>query len=169
MPAPCRSMSERINIASGMVEKSDDDAEVKRILAEADVFVKYGLVDRAADHLRRVFDRVPTHQGAHERLAAVLVQLGRKAEAAAEYEVLAQQFTASKPASAAGYARKALELNPSARRALEVLGMVGGSLPAETEPSERSSIPAELGMGTPEPDIIESDEIQLLGEIVGAR
>ena len=34
------SMSERINIASGMVEKSDDDAEVKRILAEADVFVK---------------------------------------------------------------------------------------------------------------------------------
>lgn len=162
MPA---TMSERINIASGMVEKSDDDAEVKRILAEADVFVKYGLVDRAADHLRRVFDRVPTHQGAHERLAAVLVQLGRKAEAAAEYEVLAQQFTAGKPASAAEYARKALELNPSARRALEVLEMVGGSLPAETEPSGEGSIPAELGMGTPEPDIIESDEIQLLGEM----
>jgi tetratricopeptide (TPR) repeat protein len=132
MPA---TMSERINIASGMVEKSDDDAEVKRILAEADVFVKYGLVDRAADHLRRVFDRVPTHQGAHERLAAVLVQLDRKAEAAAEYEVLAQQFIASKPASAAGYARKALELNPSARRALEVLGMVAGSLPTESSPS----------------------------------
>ena len=158
-------MSERISIASGLVEKSDDDAEVKRILAEADVFVKYGLVDRAADHLRRVFDRVPTHQGAHEMLAAVLVQLGRKAEAAAEYEVLAQQFTAGKPASAAEYARKALELNPSARRALEVLEMVGGSLPAETEPSGEGSIPAELGMGTPEPDIIESDEIQLLGEM----
>ncbi len=158
-------MSERLNIASGMVEKSEDDAEVKRILAEADVFVKYGLVDRAADHLRRVFDRVPTHQGAHERLAAVLVQLGRKAEAAAEYEVLAQQCTASKPASAAAYARKALELNPSARRALEVLGIVAASLPAEKAPSNESSIPAELGMGTPEPDIIESDEIELLGEM----
>jgi tetratricopeptide (TPR) repeat protein len=159
-------MSERLNIASGMVEKSDDDAEVKRILAEADVFVKYGLVDRAADHLRRVFDRVPTHQGAHERLAAVLVQLGRKAEAAAEYEVLAQQCTASKPASAAAYARKALELNPSARRALEVLGIVAASLPADSAPSGESSIPAELGMGTPEPDIIESDEIELLGEMM---
>jgi tetratricopeptide (TPR) repeat protein len=161
------SMSERINIASGLVEKSDDDAEVKRILAEADVFVKYGLVDRAADHLRRVFDRVPTHQGAHERLAAVLVQLGRKAEAAAEYEVLAQQFTASKPSAAAGYARKALELNPSARRALEVLGMVAGALQEEPAPEETdSSISSEMGMGTPEPDIIESGEIELLGEPV---
>jgi tetratricopeptide (TPR) repeat protein len=157
-------MSERISIASGLVEKSDDDAEVKRILAEADVFVKYGLVDRAADHLRRVFDRVPTHQGAHERLAAVLVQLDRKAEAAAEYEILAQQFTASKPASAAAYARKAIELNPSARRALEVLGTIAGSLPEAEAEATDSSISAELGMGTPEPDIIQSGEIELLGE-----
>ena len=163
-------MSERINIASGLVEKSDDDAEVKRILAEADVFVKYGLVDRAADHLRRVFDRVPTHQGAHERLAAVLVQLGRKAEAAAEYEVLAQQFTASKPSAAAAYARKALELNPSARRALEVLGIVANALPEEPEAEADNSISGDLGMGmgTPEPDIIESGEIELLGETVEA-
>ena len=164
-PLPA-TMSERINIASGLVEKSDDDAEVKRILAEADVFVKYGLVDRAAEHLRRVFERVPTHQGAHERLAAVLVQLGRKAEAAAEYEVLAQQFIASKPASAAAYARKALELNPSTRRALEVLGMVEGSLPGTSAPSADSSISAELGMDIPEPNIIDSGEIELLGEQV---
>jgi hypothetical protein len=47
-------------IASGLVEKPGDDAEIKRILAEADVFVKYGLVERAAEHLRRVFERVPT-------------------------------------------------------------------------------------------------------------
>ena len=163
MPA---TMSERINIASGMVEKADDDAEVKRILAEADVFVKYGLVERAADHLRRVFERVPTHQGAHERLAAVLVQLDRKAEAAAEYEVLAQQFMVSKPTNAAGYARKALELNPSARRAREVLGTVEGSLPDSGAHAAESTSSGDLGMGTPEPDIIQSDEIELLGEAV---
>jgi tetratricopeptide (TPR) repeat protein len=167
MPA---SMSERIDIASGMVEKSDDDAEVKRILAESDVFVKYGLVERAADHLRRVFERVPTHQGAHERLAAVLVQLDRKAEAAAEYEVLAHQCIASKPAHAASYARKALELNPSARRALEVLGIVEGSIPRESAPSSESSISMEIRMRPPEPEllegpeIVESDEIELIAE-----
>jgi tetratricopeptide (TPR) repeat protein len=164
MPAELQpaSMSERINIATGLVEKPEGDAEVKRILAEADVFVKYGLIERAADHLRRVFDRVPTHQGAHERLAAVLVQLGRKTEAAAEYETLAHQFQGSKPQAAADYARKALDLNPGARRALEVLGAVSGSLPRTTAPSSDSSISMELRMGTPEPDIIESEEIEVL-------
>ncbi len=29
---------------------------MSRILAEADVFVKYGLLERAADHLARVFE-----------------------------------------------------------------------------------------------------------------
>jgi tetratricopeptide (TPR) repeat protein len=159
------STTEKLNIASNLVEKSDDDPEIKRILAEADVFVKYGLIDRAADHLRRVFERVPTHAAAHERLAAVLVQLGRNAEASAEYETLAQQFTASKPAAAAGYARKALELNPSARRALEVLGMVAGSIPAEPEPETNSEMSSEIPLRTPEPEIIESGEIELLSEI----
>ncbi len=167
-PLPA-SMSERISIATGMVEKEDDDAEVKRILAEADVFVKYGLVERAADHLRRVFERVPTHQGAHERLAAVLVQLDRKAEAAAEYEVLAQQVLTSKPRTAAVYARKAIDLNPSARRALEVLGIVEGALPGTSEAGAERSDSMDLGMGTPEPEMLGSGEVELLGEIPEAE
>lgn|GEM_PF-1448719 len=157
------SVSERINIATGMVEKPDDDAEVKRILAEADVFVKYGLVERAADHLRRVFERVPTHQGAHERLAAVLEQLGRKSEAAAEYETLAQQVLDSKPRNAADFARKALALNPAARRAREVLGTVEGAMPAPAESESSDSV--ELPEKTPEPDHVGSDEIELLSDV----
>jgi tetratricopeptide (TPR) repeat protein len=163
MPA---TMSERINIATGMVERPDDDAEVKRILAEADVFVKYGLVDRAADHLRRVFERVPTHQGAHERLATVLEQLGRKTEAAAEYETLAHQVLESKPRNAAAYAQKALALNPSARRASEILGVVEGSLPTGSEPE--ASLSEELPVDTPEPDHVGRDEIELLAEPTGS-
>ena len=163
MPA---TMSERIDIATGMVEKPDDDAEVKRILAEADVFVKYGLVDRAADHLRRVFERVPTHQAAHERLAAVLEQLGRKAEAAAEYEVLAQQVVSSKPKNAAAFARKALALQPTSRRASDILGQVEGSLPDEFEEEATSS--QEMHIDTPEPDRLGSDEIELLAEPTGS-
>ena len=163
MPA---SMSERINIATGMVEKPDDDAEVKRILAEADVFVKYGLVDRAAEHLRRVFERVPTHQAAHERLAAVLEQLGRRAEAAAEYEVLAQQVISTKPRNAAGYARRALALQPGSRRANDVLAQVEGAMPDEFEEETTSS--AEVHIDTPEPDHVDSDEIELIAEPTGS-
>ena len=106
-----------------------------------------------------MFERVPTHQGAHERLAVVLVQLDRKAEAAAEYEVLAQQVLTTKPRTAATFARKALQLNPSARRAMEVLGIVEGASPGATPSGSDVSDSLELRMGTPEPDLIQSGEI----------
>ena len=62
------------------------------MLAQADVFVKYGLAERAVDHLRRIFGLEPNHRGARERLASVLSQLGRRSEAAAELATLAAQL-----------------------------------------------------------------------------
>ena len=75
---------------SGLTPAPGDD--VARILAEADVFVKYGLAERAVDHLRKVFAIEPHHRGARERLATVLSQLGRRSEAAAELATLAGQL-----------------------------------------------------------------------------
>jgi tetratricopeptide (TPR) repeat protein len=160
------SVADRMAIASGLVEKPGDDAEIQRILAEADVFVRYGLVERAAEHLRHVFERVPTHVGAHERLAAVLTQLGRKAEAAAELEVLAQQLLPSSRADAATYARRALAMNPGARRAQEVLAAAdritpGAAVPA---PVAASADAPSREKATPEPELIGSGEIELLGD-----
>jgi tetratricopeptide (TPR) repeat protein len=159
------SVADRMAIASGLVEKPGDDAEIQRILAEADIFVRYGLVERAAEHLRHVFERVPTHVGAHERLAAVLTQLGRKAEAAAELEVLAQQLLPSSRADAATYARRALEMNPGARRAQEVLAAADRMPPAAAAPAPvaaRADAPFREE-ATPEPELIGSGEIELLG------
>jgi len=165
------SAEDRMAIASGMVEKPEDEAEIKRILAEADVFVKYGLVERAAEHLRHVFERVPTHIGAHERLAAVLVQLDRKVEAAAELEVLAQQLFPTSRVDAATYARRALELNPNARRAMEVLAAIGGKTPGAVR-SAAAEVANSGGpsrhAGTPEPEVIDSGEIELLAETSAA-
>jgi len=157
-PDEVPSVADRVAIASGLVEKPEDEAEIKRILAEADVFVRYGLVERAAEHLRRVFERVPTHIGAHERLAAVLVQLGRKAEAAAELEVLAQQLFRSSRGEAAIYARRALEMNPSARRAQEVLAAL------DRAPAAASQAADSRRQATPEPEAIGSGEIELMGD-----
>jgi len=157
------SVADRAAIASGLVEKSEDEGEIKRILAEADVFVKYGLVERAAEHLRRVFERVPSHIGAHERLAAVLTQLGRRAEAAAELEILAHQLFRTDRAAAATYAQRALEMNPHARRAQEVLTAASRQTPgiaASISGTARASAPA-LRAATPEPEMIDSGEIEL--------
>jgi len=62
-------------------------SDVARILAESEVFVKYGLLERAVDHLQRVFEYEPDNRVARERLSAVLQKLGRRPEAPRQVEV----------------------------------------------------------------------------------
>ena len=100
------------------------------MLAQADVFVKYGLVERAVDHLRRVFALDPRHRGARERLASVLTQLGRRSEAAAELATLAGQLAEEDDADAALVAERALTLDPSCAAAAKLLGRKVAAPPA---------------------------------------
>ena len=103
---------------SGLMPMSD----VARILSEADVFVKYGLAERAVDHLRRIFALEPEHHEARERLAAVLVQTGRKREAAVELATLAAQLHAAGDDAATKVADRALALDPACAEAARLLG-----------------------------------------------
>jgi tetratricopeptide (TPR) repeat protein len=104
--------------------------EVSRVLAQADVFVKYGLVERAVDHLRRVFALDPRHRGARERLASVLAQLGRRSEAAAELATLAGQLVEENADDATLVAERALTLDPSCAAAAKLLGRKVAAPPA---------------------------------------
>ena len=103
---------------SGLTPMSD----VARILSEADVFVKYGLAERAVDHLRRIFALEPEHHEARERLAGVLVQTGRKREAAVELATLAEQLHAAGDDAAPKVAERALALDPACAEAARLLG-----------------------------------------------
>jgi tetratricopeptide (TPR) repeat protein len=109
--------------ASGLTPMSD----VARILSEADVFVKYGLAERAVDHLRRIFALEPEHHEARERLAAVLVQTGRKREAAVELATLAAQLRAAGDPAAPKVAERALALDPACAEAARLLGRRAGA------------------------------------------
>jgi tetratricopeptide (TPR) repeat protein len=151
--APAVSTAERLEIASGLLEPPADEvsAQVKRIVAEADTFVKYGLTERAADHLRKAFEYQPTHTGALERLAAVLLKLGRKGEALSHLETLAEQMALTQPEAAAGHARRALEIDPNSRRGRKVMEIVAGKQEDEDEFEELSS--SLIQMETPEPEI----------------
>ena len=115
-------MSSRPGV-SGLTPMSD----VARILSEADVFVKYGLAERAVDHLRRIFALEPEHHEARERLAAVLVQTGRKREAAVELATLAAQLRAAVDPAAPKVAERALALDPACAEAARLLGRRAGA------------------------------------------
>ena len=118
---------------SGLTPMSD----VARILSEADVFVKYGLAERAVDHLRRIFALEPEHHEARERLAGVLVQTGRKREAAVELATLAEQLRAAGDDAAPKVAERALALDPACAQAARLLGRRAAA-PAP-EPKGRSA------------------------------
>jgi len=78
-------------------------SDVARILAESEVFVKYGLLERAVDHLQRVFQYDPDNRTARERLVVVQQKLERRAEATRQSQAMARPVAAapSAPASPA--------------------------------------------------------------------
>jgi tetratricopeptide (TPR) repeat protein len=98
------------------------DQDVARILSEAEVFVKYGLYQRAVDHLRRIFEHHPDHRAAREKLAGALAQLGRRAEAAVELATIAQALAPTQPGAARAVAERALTLDPACAPAAALLG-----------------------------------------------
>jgi pilus assembly protein FimV len=129
------------------LEREQTQAEIRRILTETDLFVKYALNERAAEHVRKVFSLNPEHTGAHERLIAILVQLGRKAEAIEELGILADRMMVSDKPAAERHLRRALELDPhatGARRMLDRLeGEAGGEV-SEEGPDLEESLELEL-------------------------
>jgi len=100
-------------------------SEVLRIISECDTFVKYMLLDRAADHLLKVFEIEPNHVGARERLAEVLLQLGRDGEASTHLAMLAEYTRSYDPTKSASYAQRA------AAAAANSGAVDGGTVPGE--------------------------------------
>jgi tetratricopeptide (TPR) repeat protein len=117
--------------------------DVARILSEAEVFVKYGLTERAVDHLRRIFTLEPQHREARERLAAALVQIGRKREAAAELATLAAQLKSAGDGDAVAVAERALAVDPGCAEAARILGR-RTSTPAPPPPPADDDLAMEL-------------------------
>jgi pilus assembly protein FimV len=65
-------------------ERADEDEDLDYItehLTEAEVFAKYGLIDKAAEHLRSVIDRAPKHLPAYDKLYRILLEEGQVEQA----------------------------------------------------------------------------------------
>ncbi len=91
-PPPPRE-SERA--APGSEEDGGDDLDfITEHLTEAEVFAKYGLAEKATEHLRAVIDRAPKHLPAHDKLFRILLDeadLTGARTAATQYVALLQE------------------------------------------------------------------------------
>ena len=85
--------------------------EISKILAETDVYVKYGLHQKAVDHLRRVFSLDVENVEAHERLKDIFISQGREQEAEVELLKLAELIAPADPDRAEAYLQELLAMN----------------------------------------------------------
>src|SRR5690349_13300802 len=94
--------------------------EIQKILAETDVYVKYGLHHKAIDHLRRVFALDADNVEARERLKDIFLSQGNEAEAEAELLRLAEVVAPSDPDRAEVYLQELLSLDGTHTGAFEL-------------------------------------------------
>lgn len=102
------------NSADGQGESREE--EIARIITEADVFTKYGLYQKAVDHLKRVLERQPALREVRERLYEIFEQIGQPAQAIAQLWELVDQ--ASVQEDAARYLGEVLRIDPDNRAAV---------------------------------------------------
>ena len=72
---------------------SDDEENIKEKMTEAEVFVRYGLVDKAVEQLKDVLDRFRFHTASREKLIEIYRDQGMSNEAAEELVQLANIYT----------------------------------------------------------------------------
>jgi tetratricopeptide (TPR) repeat protein len=94
--------------------------EISKILAETDVYVKYGLHQKAVDHLRRVFTLDADNVEARERLKDIFVSQGREQEAEVELLRLAEVVAPGDPDRAEAYLQELLAMNGTHTGAFEL-------------------------------------------------
>ncbi|HVE71109.1 MAG TPA: tetratricopeptide repeat protein [Thermoanaerobaculia bacterium] len=76
-PPPPQRLAPAVEMAAQDIGESADDLDfITEHLTEAEVFAKYGLAEKAAEHLRAVLERAPKNVTAHERLFRILLEEG---------------------------------------------------------------------------------------------
>lgn len=80
-PPPAQALRPAVELAGDAAESGDDLDFITEHLTEAEVFSKYGLAEKAAEHLRAVLERSPKNLTAHERLFRIFLEEGDVAAA----------------------------------------------------------------------------------------
>lgn len=94
--------------------------EIAKLLTETEVYIKYGLHQKAVDHLRRVFALDDDNVEARERLKEVLLEQGREKEAIVELLRLAEIMAPRDHERAAGYLRELLGMDGTYQPAFDL-------------------------------------------------
>jgi tetratricopeptide (TPR) repeat protein len=165
LPSPATAAAQpRASTAPEIVEELTEEslaAKAEKLLGEAEVLIKYGLVDRAHDHFRKIFEFDYYNLDARERLKDLLLEAGDRDGAVEQLFVLADGFIGEQPEGAVYFLHQILGIDPFSRKARELLHKIGGVMPAGLP-----ELPEEAG-GAAELERDVAGEIEELDEPVG--
>ena len=161
------------------VQAEEHSEEILKVLAESDVYVKYGLHQKAIDHLRRVFSLDSRNVEARERLKDILISQGRQREAQDELLRLAETVVSTDAQRAEEYLREILAMDGTHAEALDLarrnrlrlgrLGSAGGQMARYDDDlgdfqGDLGAPPRALGVARPRKDSIDDfDPNELIG------
>jgi tetratricopeptide (TPR) repeat protein len=91
---------------------ADRAQQIARLMAECEVFLRYGLRDKVVAQLNRVLDLDPHHVDARERLKAAHLKRGEVDEAVTQLLILSEAVASGDPARAIAYLQEAATLSP---------------------------------------------------------
>ncbi|MFI5309182.1 MAG: tetratricopeptide repeat protein, partial [Polyangiales bacterium] len=88
------------------------NAKIARMMAECEVFIRYGLRDKVIAQLNRVLDLDPEHVEAREKLKDALLKRGEVGSAVMQLLLLSESAAKQDLARAGGYLEEAARLSP---------------------------------------------------------
>jgi tetratricopeptide (TPR) repeat protein len=119
------------------------DAQIKRLLSECDVWIRYGLTDKTIAQLDRILDMDPQCEEARVKLKNLHLKNDNQPEAMMQLFMLAELKKEDGPEQAVAYLREALELDPNNEGALAALHELEerlGTLPSDGSEEEEDEV-----------------------------
>jgi tetratricopeptide (TPR) repeat protein len=133
-----------------------DNAQISKVLTETDVYIKYGLREKALSHLRRVFEIDPDNVDAYAKMRDIYRSMGDQARAA---EAIANMMHVHNRRGEIGQLEAArAELAKLVPGHPLASGGIPGSLPGPMEVSDEFSVDIEEGADS-------ADVLELVEEV----
>jgi tetratricopeptide (TPR) repeat protein len=132
-PAPPAGSPAAVHVPVPAVATAADRAPaagelIPKLLTETDVYLKYGLLDKALDHLRKVLAEDPGEPRAHEKAREIHAAAGRHADAAVAAEAAVRAWAARGQLDPAREALARLrQLDPAHGALAELAGALGST------------------------------------------
>jgi pilus assembly protein FimV len=142
-----------------------------KLLTETDVYVKYGLHDKALEHLRKVFSIDPENIDAHEKAYAIYSGASNQAQAAEQLlNVLRLHTMRGDAKRAQPYLAAILQQNPGHPEVptfLQTLRLEGSALPESAHTPAAEHVDDAILVDSSDDEVIVADDVQ--DEASGAR